>query len=51
MIKCIKDVKVGECEVEGWVDKIRDQKSMQFIIIRDRSGKLQVTVEKEKSPD
>ena len=51
MVKCIKEVKVGECEVEGWVDKIRDQKSMQFIILRDRSGKIQVTVEKEKSPE
>lgn len=47
----ILDLKPGQVEVEGWLDTVRDQKSMLFIIIKDRSGKLQITVEKEKSPE
>ena len=47
----IKDLKVGQVEIEGWLDRVRDQKSMLFVIIKDRTGKLQITVEKEKSPE
>jgi aspartyl-tRNA synthetase len=38
-------------QIQGFVDKIRDQKSIQFIIIRDRSGKVQVTVFKPELPE
>lgn len=38
---------VGEkVRVSGWVDKIRDQKKMQFIILRGEGGKVQVVNEK-----
>jgi len=48
----LKDVKNGEeCLIEGFIETIRDQKSMQFIIIKDISGKIQVTVDKAKSPE
>ena len=47
----IKDLKLGKCQIEAWIERVRDQKSMQFIIVKDRSGKLQITVEKEKFPE
>ena len=36
----------GKVEVWAWIEKVRDQKSMQFVILRDRSGMLQMTIEK-----
>lgn len=48
----IKDIKVGENnEVRGFIENIRDKKTMAFIVIRDITGKLQVTIEKEKYPE
>ena len=47
----IKDLKIGEVKVVGFVDRVRDQKSMQFVLIKDRSGCLQITIEKEKQPE
>lgn len=37
--------------IRGFVDKIRDQKSIQFVIIRDATGKIQVTVFKPEKPE
>lgn len=51
MRKQISELQLGTVEVSGWIEKIRDQKSMQFIVIKDRSGKIQLTVEKEKTPE
>ena len=48
----IKDVKVGEVnKVKGFIENIRDKKTMAFIVVRDITGKLQVTIEKEKCPE
>ncbi len=48
----VKDIKVGEeNKVQGFVENIRDKKTMAFIVIRDITGKLQVTIEKEKHPE
>ncbi|MDR0462105.1 MAG: aspartate--tRNA(Asn) ligase [Christensenellaceae bacterium] len=48
----IKDIKAGKkVTVAGFVDKIRDQKSIQFIILRDTTGKVQVTVFKPERPE
>ncbi len=48
----IKDVKVGEVnKVKGFIENIRDKKTMAFIVVRDITGKLQVTIEKEKYPE
>lgn len=48
----IKDIKVGENnKVKGFIENIRDKKTMAFIVVRDITGKLQVTIEKEKFPE
>ena len=36
--------------VRGWVQAIRDQKSVQFVIVRDESGLVQVVLGKEDPP-
>lgn len=49
----IKDVKnkIGEIiEVSGFVENFRNSKAMAFIVLKDITGKLQVTIEKEKAP-
>ena len=40
-----------ECEISGFIDTTREQKTMLFIVLRDRSGKIQVAIEKKKMPE
>lgn len=48
----IKDINLGNINrVAGFVETIRNKKAMCFIVLRDVSGKLQLTIEKEKHPD
>ncbi|MBQ8844813.1 MAG: aspartate--tRNA(Asn) ligase [Clostridia bacterium] len=47
----IKDVQIGKSEVWGWIEKVRDQKSMVFVVIKDRTGKIQVTIDKEQQSE
>lgn len=48
----IKNIKLGEVNhVAGFVENIRNKKSMCFIVLRDVSGKLQLTIEKSKHPE
>ncbi len=43
----IKDVKTGEKNrVEGFLENIRDKKTMAFLVVKDTTGKLQITIEK-----
>jgi len=43
--------KVGErVSVRGWAHAIRDQKRMQFVIVRDESGLVQVVLPKQDPP-
>jgi len=52
MRKMIKDINLGEVnKVAGFVENIRNKKSMCFIVLRDISGKLQITIEKANHPD
>jgi nondiscriminating aspartyl-tRNA synthetase len=42
---------VGEqVSIRGWVQVVRDQKRMQFLVIRDESGSAQVVLGKEEPP-
>jgi aspartyl-tRNA synthetase len=47
----LKDVGAGKFRVSGFVENFRNKKTMAFIVIKDITGKLQVTVEKEKHPE
>lgn len=48
----IKDLNLENVnKVSGFVESIRNKKAMCFIVLRDISGKLQLTIEKEKHPD
>jgi aspartyl/asparaginyl-tRNA synthetase len=43
--------KVGEqVTVRGWVQTVRDQKRMQFLIVRDETGLAQSVLAKEDPP-
>lgn len=48
----IKDLKIGETQqIAGFVEKVRDQKSIAFIILRDISSVVQVTVLKKEGDE
>ncbi len=50
----INDVstKIGETiKVQGFLENIRNSKSMAFMVVKDITGKLQVTIEKEVKPE
>ncbi len=43
--------KVGEqVSIRGWVQTVRDQKRMQFVIVRDETGLAQVALAKREPP-
>jgi aspartyl-tRNA synthetase len=43
--------KIGESvRIRGWAHAVRDQKSIQFVIVRDESGLVQVVLEKADPP-
>jgi nondiscriminating aspartyl-tRNA synthetase len=43
--------KIGErVRIRGWVHTVRDQKRVQFLVIRDESGLAQVVAAKEEPP-
>ena len=37
--------------VRGFVDNLRDSKYMTFIVLKDITGKIQITIEKEQHPE
>ena len=47
----IKDVTPGVCKVQGFVENFRNKRTMAFIVVKDITGKLQITIEKEKHPE
>ena len=47
----IKDATPGRRKLQGFVDKLRNKRTMAFIVLKDITGKIQVTVEKEKSAE
>ena len=47
----IRDARDGQkTKIQGFVENLRDGKSMAFLVIKDITGVMQVTVEKEKVP-
>ncbi len=48
----INELKENEfSRISGWAEKIRDTKYMIFVILKDASGKIQVSIDKEKNSD
>ncbi len=47
----IKDVTPGIRRVSGFVENFRNKRTMAFIVVKDITGKLQITIEKEKHPE
>ena len=48
----ISQLRVGEeNKIQGFVENLRNKRTMAFLVIRDHTGRLQVTIEKEKHPD
>ncbi len=47
----IKDITPGTRRVSGFVENFRNKKNMAFIVVRDVTGKMQVTVIKEEHPE
>lgn len=45
----INQLKEGACQISGYVETIRDKKIM-FLVVRDVTASVQVTIEKEKCP-
>lgn len=41
----------NKIKVQGFIENIRNSKAMAFIVLKDITGKIQITVEKEKHPD
>ena len=47
----IKNVTPGMHRVQGFVENFRNKRTMAFIVVKDATGKLQITIEKEKHPE
>lgn len=48
MFKDLEKYYNQEIEIQGFVDKIRDLQYVQFVVLRDSSNKVQMTVEKNE---
>ncbi|MFW5794200.1 MAG: aspartate--tRNA(Asn) ligase [Bacillota bacterium] len=48
LFKDLADYYNQEIELQGFVDKIRDLQYVQFVILRDSSAKVQMTIEKNE---
>ena len=47
----IKDITPGTRRISGFVENFRNKKNMAFIVVKDITGKMQVTVIKEEHPE
>ena len=41
----------GTVKVQGFIENLRNSKYMAFIVLKDITGKLQITVEKADHPE
>ena len=47
----VKDITPGVRKISGFVENFRNKKNMAFIVVKDITGKLQVTIIKEEHPE
>ena len=50
MIAKLREVVGQQVMIKGWLQTVRDQKKMQFLVVRDPSGAVQVVIEKGANP-
>ncbi|MFZ3151766.1 MAG: aspartate--tRNA(Asn) ligase [Anaerolineaceae bacterium] len=50
LVKDLKDHVGLQVKLQGWLQTLRDQKSMQFLILRDKTGLVQVAHWKKANP-
>ena len=48
LIKNLAAAHDGPVSLSGWVETLRDQKRIQFVVLRDESGSVQVTYKREE---
>jgi aspartyl-tRNA synthetase len=48
LIKNLAAAQDGPVSLSGWVETLRDQKRIQFVVLRDESGSVQVTYKREE---
>ncbi|MEY4102719.1 MAG: Asparagine--tRNA ligase [Actinomycetota bacterium] len=51
VIKNLSSTPEGAVTVSGWVDKVRDQKKVQFVVLRDESGAVQLVHPRAEESD
>lgn len=51
MLEQISKLKEGRVRCAGIIETVRDKKNIQFVVLKDFSGKLQLTVDKLAYPD
>ena len=51
LIKYLPELADGTVTVAGWVETIRDQKKVQFVILRDESGSVQLVRPRPEGDD
>ena len=51
LIKNLRSEIGKEVKIQGWLQTLRDQKKMQFLVIRDQTGAAQVVFEKAAGAD
>lgn len=47
----ISKLEVGKVRFQGMIETVRDKKSIQFVVLKDFSGKIQVTIDKVAHPE
>lgn len=47
----ISKLEVGKVRFQGMIETVRDKKNIQFVVLKDFSGKIQVTVDKVLHPE
>lgn len=50
LVRDLKQAVGREAMVQGWVQTVRDQKRMQFLVVRDHTGVVQASLEKAQNP-
>ena len=51
LIKNLPAQSEGSVSVAGWVDKVRDQKKVQFVVLRDETGAAQLVHPRASDPE